>query len=67
MLRHRGGGSHVVQAYAPPFGVTLAGLFATQHYCCALATFSRIAPGFCQRFPHRYGPAQVGFGLCYQH
>jgi len=46
MLRRQGGGSHVIQANAPPFGVTLAGLFATLHRWNALATFPRgeIAP-----------------------
>jgi hypothetical protein len=36
----------VTQANAPPFGVTLAGLFATPHCWNALATLprSRIAP-----------------------
>src|SRR3989337_641625 len=38
MLRSSGGGSHVIQANAPPFGVTLAGLFATPVSCGALAT-----------------------------
>jgi hypothetical protein len=38
MLRTSGGGSHVIQANAPPFGVTLAGLFATPVSCSALAT-----------------------------
>ena len=38
MLRSSGGGSHVIQANAPPFGVTLAGLFATPVSCSALAT-----------------------------
>ena len=37
MLRTRGGGSHVVQANAPPFGITLAGLFAASVSCNALA------------------------------
>lgn len=41
MLRHKGGGSHVVQANAPPFGVTLAGLFATSVACDALAASPR--------------------------
>ena len=47
MLRTKGGGSHVIQANAPPFGVTLAGLFATPVSCGALATFlqSPIASG----------------------
>src|SRR5438105_1449628 len=37
MLRSSGGGSHVIQANAPPFGVTLAGHFATPVSCGALA------------------------------
>ena len=37
MLRSSGGGSHVIQANVPPFGVTLAGLFATPVSCGALA------------------------------
>ena len=38
MLRTKGGGSHVIQATALPFGVSLAGLFATPVSCSALAT-----------------------------
>src|SRR5712691_9630486 len=37
MLRRRGGDSHVVQANAPPFGVTRTGLFDTPVNCDALA------------------------------
>src|SRR5438093_8761746 len=45
MLRSRGGGSHVIQAIAPPFGVPLTGLFATPVSCGALAAspWSRVA------------------------
>ena len=52
MLRTRGGGSHVIQAIAPPFGVTLAGLFATLHRWNALATLPRSgnAPGVLPTF-----------------
>jgi hypothetical protein len=52
MLRRQGGGSHVVQANAPPFGVTLAGLFATLHRWNALAALPRSgnAPGVLPTF-----------------
>jgi hypothetical protein len=69
MLRTRGGGSHVVQANAPPFGVTLAGLFVASVSCNALAASlkSQKTPEFCQRLLHEYGLAQVGLSLCYHH
>ena len=44
MLRSSGGGSHVIQANAPPFGVTLAGLFATPVSCGALAASPQSGP-----------------------
>src|SRR3989454_7372012 len=60
MLRSRGGGSHVIQAIAPPFGVTLAGLFATPVSCSALATSLRdrdpeVLPTFSVRVRTRTG------------
>src|SRR6266700_5570166 len=61
MLRSSGGGSHVIQANAPPFGVTLAGLFATPVSCGALATSpqsgtaSEVLPAFSVRVRTRTG------------
>jgi hypothetical protein len=68
MLRRQGGGSHVIQADLPPFRVPWVGLFAMSHYWPTLATFlatfgSELNP----QLLHKYGLAQVGFGLCYRH
>jgi hypothetical protein len=41
-LRTQGGDSRNMQAEATPPGVELSGLFATVHYCTALATFPPI-------------------------
>jgi hypothetical protein len=62
MLHLRGGGSHDGQAGAAPPGVSLAGLFVTNHCWRALATFplERIQR-FSQRLLNEYGLAQVGF------
>src|SRR2546425_10341141 len=45
MLRTRGGGSHVIQANAPPFGVTLTGLFDTPIGALATSLQSRWGSG----------------------
>src|SRR5436853_484233 len=70
MLRPQGGSSHVASADTPPCEVTLTGLSVTSitgthwlHPHRVSAKRSR----FCQRFLHKYGLAQVGLGLCYQH
>jgi hypothetical protein len=64
-LRTQGGDSRNLQADATPPGVELPGLFATAHYCTALATLPLIAQRFWQPLLHEYGPAQVGFDRCF--
>jgi hypothetical protein len=45
-LRTQGGDSRNMQAEVTPPGVELPGLYATAHYCTALATFPPIIEGF---------------------
>jgi len=64
MLRHRGGGSHDGQAGTAPLGVSLEGLFETDHCWTALATFPLVrTQRFSQRLLNEYGLAQVGLDL----
>ena len=64
-LRTQGGDSRNMQAEVTPPGVELPGLYATAHYCTALATFPPINRKFWQPLLHKYGLALVGFDLCF--
>lgn len=69
MLRRQGGGSHGHSGQRATLrsnaGWPLRYAPSLERTGCAPP--GPIAPEFCQRFLHKYGLAQVGLSLCYQH
>lgn len=69
LLRRQGGGSQGHSGQRATLRSNAGWPLRDAHRWNALATLprGRLPPEFCQRFLHKYGLAQVGLSLCYQH